>query len=160
MSELDESLSNTLARQVLAEEASQNGDPVPRMEMWSTREAVTLFGAGGQCESRWEDVSKTFRSVAARYSNYTAYRFDVVAAGVSGNLAYTVGYECSSVSVRGGPVEPHTLRVTHVYRHTRTANGRSSTAMATASPSIRARVVTYRLVQPARRRNPAGLADV
>jgi ketosteroid isomerase-like protein len=87
------------------------------MEMWSTREAVTLFRAGGPCESGWEDVSKTFRSVAARYSNCTAYRFDVVAAGVSGNLAYTVGYECSSVSARGGPVEPHTLRFADVYRH-------------------------------------------
>jgi ketosteroid isomerase-like protein len=31
-------------------------------------------------------------------------------------MAYTVGYEHTSVSVNGGPVEPYTLRVTHVYR--------------------------------------------
>lgn len=31
-------------------------------------------------------------------------------------LTYTVGYEHSSRSVDGGPVEPSTLRVTHVYR--------------------------------------------
>jgi ketosteroid isomerase-like protein len=116
MSELDDFLGQTLAHQVHAEEALQNGDPTPRMEMWSTRNPVTLFGAGGQCESGWGELSRTFRLVASRYSNCTAYRFDLVAAGVSGNLAYTVGYERSSVSVGGGPVEPNPLRVTHVYR--------------------------------------------
>ena len=37
-------------------------------------------------------------------------------AGVSGDLAYTVGFEHTSVSVDGVPVEPYTLRVTHIYR--------------------------------------------
>jgi ketosteroid isomerase-like protein len=36
--------------------------------------------------------------------------------GVSGDLAYAVGYEHTSVSMDGAPVEPYTLRVTHVYR--------------------------------------------
>jgi ketosteroid isomerase-like protein len=40
----------------------------------------------------------------------------VIAAGVSGDLAYTVGYEHSLVSRDGGPVTPNRLRVTHVYR--------------------------------------------
>jgi len=35
---------------------------------------------------------------------------------VSGDLAYTVGFEHSEVSVDGGPVEPNTLRVTHMSR--------------------------------------------
>ena len=39
-----------------------------------------------------------------------------MAAGASGDLAYTVGYEHASFSMDGGPVEPITLRVTHVYR--------------------------------------------
>ncbi len=43
-------------------------------------------------------------------------RFELVAAGVSSDLAYTVGYEHTSVSMDGVPVEPYTLRVTHVYR--------------------------------------------
>jgi hypothetical protein len=34
----------------------------------------------------------------------------------AGALAYTLGYERFSLSLDGGPVQPHTLRVTHVYR--------------------------------------------
>ncbi|HEV8163033.1 MAG TPA: nuclear transport factor 2 family protein [Actinomycetota bacterium] len=40
----------------------------------------------------------------------------MVAAGVSGDLAYTVGYEHTSASWDGVPMEPYTLRVTHAYR--------------------------------------------
>jgi ketosteroid isomerase-like protein len=62
------------------------------------------------------DVSRTFRWITSRFSNGTTYAFDLVAAGVSGDLAYTVGYERSSASVDSGPVEPNVLRVTHIYR--------------------------------------------
>ena len=116
MSQLDEFLTTTLARQVEAEEAIHNGDPAPRMEMWSSSDPVTLFGAAGPSKSGWDEVSRIFRWVASRFSNCTAYSFDLVAAGVSGDLAYTVGYERSSVSIDGGPVQPNILRVTHVYR--------------------------------------------
>ena len=116
MSELDDFLIDTLARQVAAEEAIHNGDLAPRLAMWSTNDPVTLFGAWGPCNSGWDEVSRTFRWVASRFSDCTAYSFDLVAAGVSGDLAYTVGYERSAASVDGGPVAPNTLRVTHVYR--------------------------------------------
>jgi ketosteroid isomerase-like protein len=43
-------------------------------------------------------------------------RVELLAAGVSGDLAYTVELEHTSVSVDGVPVEPYTLRVTQVYR--------------------------------------------
>jgi hypothetical protein len=46
MSELDDFLATTLARQVEAEEALHNGDPRPRLAMWSTRDSVTVLGAG------------------------------------------------------------------------------------------------------------------
>ena len=116
MTELDDFLADILARQVAAEEAIHNGDLTPRMEMWSTNDPVTLFGAWGPCNSGWDEVSQTFRWVASRFSNCTAYSFDLVAAGVRGDLAYTVGYERSAASVDVGPVAPNTLRVTHVYR--------------------------------------------
>ena len=32
------------------EEAIHNGDPAQRLEMWSTNDPVTLFGAWGQCK--------------------------------------------------------------------------------------------------------------
>ena len=115
MSELDDFLTKTLARQVEAEEALHNGDLTPRMQMWSTQDPVTVFGAI-KSGSGWDEVSRLFRWIGSRFSNCTAYRFELVAAGVSSDLAYTVGFEHSSVSIDGVPIEPYTLRVTHVYR--------------------------------------------
>jgi hypothetical protein len=37
MSDLDDFLTPTLARQIEAAEAIHNGDPTPRMAMWSTQ---------------------------------------------------------------------------------------------------------------------------
>jgi len=115
MSELDDFLTKTLARQVEAEEALHNGDLTPRMQMWSTQDPVTVFGVI-KSGSGWDEVSRLFRWIGSRFSNCTAYRFELVAAGVSSDLAYTVGFEHSSVSIDGVPIEPYTLRVTHVYR--------------------------------------------
>jgi ketosteroid isomerase-like protein len=116
MTEVDEFLAETLPRQIEAERALHNGDPAPRIAMWSANDPVTLFGAFGMAKGGWTEVEKTFRWVASRFSNLAEYDFELVAAGASGDLAYTVGYERHSVSIEGGPVERHTLRVTHVYR--------------------------------------------
>ncbi len=115
MSELDDFLTATLARQLEAERAMHNGDPTPRLAMWSTNDPVTLFGAI-RSNRGWDEVSQTFHWLASRFSDCTSYRFELVAAGASGDLAYTVGYEHTSVSIDGVPSEPYTLRVTHVYR--------------------------------------------
>jgi ketosteroid isomerase-like protein len=115
MSALDDFLDETLARQVKAEEAIHNGDPAPRLAMWSTRDPVTLFGAATS-KSGTDEVRSFFRFLASRFSACTAYRFELLAAGAGGDLAYTVGYEHTSVSINGVPVEPYVLRVTHVYR--------------------------------------------
>jgi ketosteroid isomerase-like protein len=77
---------------------------------------LTLFGAWGPNDSGWEDVARVFRWVASRFSDLRDYEFELIAAGVSGDLAYTVGYEHSTSSVDGQPAVPNTLRVTHVYR--------------------------------------------
>jgi ketosteroid isomerase-like protein len=116
MSELDDFINAVLPRQVEAETAIHNGDPTLRLAMWSTHDPVTLFGAWGPCKSGSDKVTRISRWVASRFSNCSAYDFELVAAGVSGDLAYTVGYERSLRSQDGGPVEPSTLRVTHVYR--------------------------------------------
>jgi ketosteroid isomerase-like protein len=116
MKELDNFVAQTLPRQSKAEEAIHNGNPELRLAMWSTRDPVTLFGAWGPCKSGSLEVTRISRWAASRFSNCTAYRFELVAADVSGDLAYTVGYEHSTRSVDGGPVEQSTLRVTHIYR--------------------------------------------
>jgi ketosteroid isomerase-like protein len=114
MSDLDDFLTPTLARQLEAEKALINGDPTPRLAMWSTQDPVTVFGAM-RSDIGSEEVRRVFHWLASRFSNLTDYRFELVAAGASGDLAYTLGYEHVSFSMDGGPVELR-LRVTHVYR--------------------------------------------
>jgi quercetin dioxygenase-like cupin family protein/ketosteroid isomerase-like protein len=115
-SDLEEFRSTILARQAEAEEAFVNGDAGPRMELWSRRDPVTLFGAIGMSESGWDQLAKTFPWVASRFSNVSDYRFDVELVEVSGDMAYTLGFERCNASIAGRPVEPITVRVTHVYR--------------------------------------------
>ena len=116
MSELDDFRTGTLARFVEAEKALHDGDPEPRLAMWSDHDPVTLFGAWGPCKSGWEQVSPVFRWLASRFSGVSDYRLDLVAAGLSGDLAYTVGFERSMLSIDGGPAQENVLRVTHVFR--------------------------------------------
>lgn len=116
MSELEDFLIPTLTRQVEAEVAMHNGDAKPRIAMWTSSDPVTLLGAWGPCNSGWDEVSQSFEWVAARLSSGSDYHFDLVAAGVSGDLAYTVGFERTIVSVDDGPPHPSTVRVTHIYR--------------------------------------------
>jgi ketosteroid isomerase-like protein len=95
---------------------AHNGDPTPYLELWSTRDPVTLFGAASSGQGGWEQVTRTIHMAVSRFSNGTLLNFELMAAEVSGELAYTVGDERSAVSVNGGPVKPTTLRVTHIYR--------------------------------------------
>jgi ketosteroid isomerase-like protein len=119
MSALDETeafRSTVLARQTDAEEAFVHGDPRPRMELWSRRDPVTLFGAIGMSESGCDQLSQTFAWVASRFSEVSNYRFDVELVEVRGDMAYTLGFERFEGSIAGRPVEPVTVRVTHIYR--------------------------------------------
>ena len=115
MSDLDDFLTTTLARQLEAEQALHDGDPGPRLAMWSRKDPVTVLGAVRSANG-WEEVSGLFRWLGAHFSDCTSYRYELVAAGVSGDVAYTAGYEHTSASWDGVPLEPYVLRVTHAYR--------------------------------------------
>jgi ketosteroid isomerase-like protein len=109
-------MAGMLVRQADAEHAIVLGDPEPRMALWSRHDPVTLFGAAGMSESGWEQLSATFRRVAASFSDVSDFSFEVEAAGVGGDMAYSIGYERFHGSIGGRPAEPVTVRVTHVYR--------------------------------------------
>lgn len=109
-------LETFVPRQEKADHALHNGDPGPRTELWSREDPITLLGAFGLAASGWKEVSEAFRWVASQFTKAENFRLEVIAAGVSGDLAYTVGYEHSMVSRGDGPLRPHRLRVTHVYR--------------------------------------------
>ncbi len=112
--ETEQFLAEALPKQRAAELAIHKGDAEPRLAMWSHADRATLFGAkltaGG-----WSEVEPAFREVASWFTDSVEYDFEVIAAGASGDLAYTVGYEHNKVTVDGQP-RTYTLRVTHVYR--------------------------------------------
>ncbi len=112
--EVEEFLADVLPKQRAAEQAMHNGDAEPRLALWSHQDPVTLYGAK-LTGSGWADLEPKFREVASWFADSVAYEFEVVAAGASGDLAYTVGYEHNQVKVDGQP-RTYTLRVTHVYR--------------------------------------------
>lgn len=116
MSELEDFLSEVLPRQKAAEKAMHDGDAGPRIRIWSQKDPVTLLGAFGVARSGWAEVEETFHWVATRFSDCTDYELELIAAGVSGDIAYTVGYERATYSFEGGPVEQRMVRATHVYR--------------------------------------------
>jgi len=112
--EVEEFLAEVVPLQTAAERALHQGDPEPRLALWSREDPVTVFGAKLSCAG-WSDVSTTFHDVASWFSNSTRFDFEVIAAGASGDLAYTVGYEHDRAEVEG-TMREYTLRVTHVYR--------------------------------------------
>ena len=87
----------------------------PRLAMWSTQEPVTLFGVDATKQGT-EAVRRTFAWQASWISHCTAHRLELVAAGASGDLAYTVAFEHATVSVGGGPLQSLTNRATHIFR--------------------------------------------
>jgi ketosteroid isomerase-like protein len=115
MSELDDFLADVIPRQIRAEKTLHDGDPEPRLAMWSTEDPVTILGALGVASIGREQVEDVSRWIATRFSNCTSYDFELVAAGVGGDLAYTVGYEISAFSLDGKPTQGR-LRATHAYR--------------------------------------------
>lgn len=92
-----------------------NGDAGPRLALWSTNDPVTLFGAW-QSRTGWQDVSETFPWLATQFADCSSYDIELIAAGASGDLAYTVAYEHTTASVEGRPPVSYKLRVTDVYR--------------------------------------------
>jgi ketosteroid isomerase-like protein len=114
MSDRDEFLEwfNTTWR--AAEVALHNGDAEPRFQTWSERAPVTLFGAWLTAKDP-VGVREVFLRLAHSFSQATSSDIDLIAADVSGDLAYTVHREITSTSVNGEQRD-YVLRVTQVYR--------------------------------------------
>jgi ketosteroid isomerase-like protein len=114
--ELQEFLATGLKRQIDADFALHDGDPEPRLALWSRTDPLTLFGAAVPVESGRDGVEDVARWLATHMSQSRKFDVELVAAGVSGDLAYTVGFEHSEYSYDSGPVRAAVLRVTHIYR--------------------------------------------
>jgi hypothetical protein len=91
MSDLDDFLTQTLA-------GSEGRGSTPQRRSGTAHGDVVDPRAGDHAgalrsASGWEELSQLFRSMGAHFSDCTSYRFELVAAGVGGDLACTVGYE-------------------------------------------------------------------
>lgn len=114
MSERDDFLAwvGTTLRE--AEEAVHDGDAAPRRAIWSTREPVTILGAGWNASGP-DEVEELFQRLETVFSGNIEYSHELIAAEVVGDLAYTVGIDHSS-AILNGERRDYELRVTQVYR--------------------------------------------
>ncbi len=114
MSDRDDFVAWTQTRLKEAETALHNGDPGPRLAIWSTREPVSVLGAWRSAVGQ-EAVRDLFHQLGETFSDCTSYAYDLVAADVVGDMAFTAGYERTEARINGQP-RRYTLRATQVYR--------------------------------------------
>lgn len=115
MTETEQFLAAMVPRLAAADTALHNGDAGPRKALWSTADPVTLFGAAIMANG-WPEIEATFDRLATSFTNCASFVIDVVAAGASGDLAYLVAFERTTVSIGGDAPGPYVLRVTTVFR--------------------------------------------
>ncbi len=71
---------------------------------WSRKDPVTLFGAL-QIKTGWREIAPIFEMLASRFSNCESFEYEVIAAGVSGDLAYIAGVEHTTAAVGDAPAD-------------------------------------------------------
>lgn len=114
MSDTDEFRETMLPRIGEAETALHDGDPRARIAMWSRTEPLTLFGALFNARG-WGEIEPVFERLGERFSQCTSYENEILSAGSSGELAYTVAFEHTTASINGS-ARSYTLRVTTLFR--------------------------------------------
>ena len=115
MAQVDEFLAEMLPRFREAYRALCGGDVGPWAAIWSTHDPISLFGAAGSA-SGIEEVRRVQDWVAGHFIELVDEKLELIAAGASGDLAYTVAFEHKTVDTPGGERATYTLRTTHVFR--------------------------------------------
>jgi ketosteroid isomerase-like protein len=62
-----------------------------------------------------QEVRELFQSLGDTFSDCTSYEYEIVAADVVGEMAFTAGYERTEASINGQPRQ-YVLRATQIYR--------------------------------------------
>ena len=114
MAEREEFIAWTQSRLRDAETALHNGDAEPRLALWSSHEPVSVLGAWRSATGQ-DAVRELFRTLAGTFSDCTSHVYELVAAEVIGDMAFTAGYERTQASVNGERRQ-YVLRVTQIYR--------------------------------------------
>jgi ketosteroid isomerase-like protein len=95
-----------------------NGDATLWKSNVSQESDATIMGAWGDYEKSWSELEPRYDWAAARFEASGAQvQFQYLSSGVSGELAFTVAIERSTVRL-AGQKEPASmaLRVTHLFR--------------------------------------------
>ena len=77
MTETEQFLATMSPRITEAETALHNGDPGPRIAMWSRAEPVTLFGAAMSGRG-WAEIGTIFGALGKQFSNCLSYENQIV----------------------------------------------------------------------------------
>jgi ketosteroid isomerase-like protein len=115
VTETQQFLATMRPRITQVETALHNGDPGPRIAMWSRAEPLTLFGAAMN-GSGWDEIRPIFDALGEQFSNCVSYENEIVAAEACGDLAYIVALEHTAASINGAEPQPYVLRATTIFR--------------------------------------------
>ena len=115
MTDTEQFLATMRPRITETEIALHNGDSGPRIAMWSRTEPLTLFGAAMSAHG-WGEIGPSFDTLGKQFSNCLSYENEIIAAGASGDLAYTVALEHTTASIKGAEPKPYVLRATTIFR--------------------------------------------
>lgn len=115
VTETEQFLAATSRRISEAEIALHNGDPGPRIAMWSRADPLTLFGAAMSGRG-WGEIGPIFDVLGKQFSNCLSYENEIVAAEARGDLAYTVALERITASINDAETTPYVLRATTIFR--------------------------------------------
>jgi ketosteroid isomerase-like protein len=93
------------------------GDPGPMKALYSHRDDATGFFGWGSYVRGWPELDPRWDWAAAQFVSSSPIRYEELAATASGDLAYVVWLEHSTVQFTGASEAVEvTLRATHVLR--------------------------------------------
>ena len=88
----------------------------PILQILTGSWAAVVSKAWVTAQKGWDEIGPTFDWLEKQFSNCASFEYEVVSAGVGSDLAYLVGIEHTTASVRGEPPSPYSLRVTTILR--------------------------------------------
>jgi ketosteroid isomerase-like protein len=94
-----------------------NGDAAPLLDMATNQDPSTFFPPNGERVAGADEVAKSHEQGAKGFAQGSSGRFEVLASGASGRLAYWTGIQHGHVRLKGkdGSV-PMQLRTTEIFR--------------------------------------------
>lgn len=109
-------VSTVLPRLHAAELGFRNGDPEPRLALWTQEAPASWLGQYGTVATGPQAVRDHFPWVAGRLRDVVDFRSDLVIADAWGDAAYTVQLEYTLGTFDGRPDTTMVHRVSRVYR--------------------------------------------